>query len=648
VRGNTYWIADGTYNGTTIEVPGTTLITIKKAASVTGGHGPDAGWLSAYGDGQAIFNGHPNAFIINNYGYIVFDGTTPFTNQGFRVNMFLPADPAAFAGGSFHIDYSVSDVNNMTWKSVYCQCYANNGTIIDNPDYPWIGQASAIRFIDRGTHWHDNYYLTNCVISGYITGLMLPMARHAIIENSEFANIGVGGGGTAHPNVVFLSACDYFTFRYNKVHDCNVLGIGSGVYNTTGTYIYGNVAWDCEGDFIHFYNRTGITHSDIRIYNNVGANLWFFMYGSPGSMSGYAYNNIIYNCEGTVNWGGLSADYNWYSGSDNQGETHGVIGGSVDPFVNLAGKDFHIKATIGSSYPRNRGVILGSPYNKDADGNTRGADGAWDIGAYEYGGANTNPVISVVPDSLSSTFGLGTTNSVILQVQNAGGDTLAGTASIIGAPGVFTILSGQTYSLTAGQSQQVEIQCVPATTNDGAIIRFPGGGGKDVPVTNHAQLPLGLSFAAAAGIVTPPFVASGGYVSQAVTTGVTEGGQASYTFTITNAGNYAVSALVSAPHSGANSLYVNMDGMPVDPAMIWDVPVAAGFANRTVSWRGSGTDVSNEFDPKVFNLTAGVHQLVVIGREANVQLGQITIAPYTSPRPTPPPPPGNLRGVASQ
>ena len=31
------------------------------------------------------------------------------------------------------------------------------------------------------------------------------------------------------------------------------------------------------------------------------------------------------------------------------------------------------------------GVTLASPFNKDPDGQTRGADGKWDRGAYEFG-----------------------------------------------------------------------------------------------------------------------------------------------------------------------------------------------------------------------------------------------------------------------
>jgi hypothetical protein len=73
--------------------------------------------------------------------------------------------------------------------------------------------------------------------------------------------------------------------------------------------------------------------------------------------------------------------------------------------------------------------------------------------------------------------------------------------------------------------------------------------------------------------------------------------------------------------------------------MVWDVPVTTGFANQLVSWRGNGVVSSNslsgfnaQFAPKVFSLSAGAHQLIIVGREANVQLGQITVLP----RPRPP------------
>jgi hypothetical protein len=86
---------------------------------------------------------------------------------------------------------------------------------------------------------------------------------------------------------------------------------------------------------------------------------------------------------------------------------------------------------------------------------------------------------------------------------------------------------------------------------------------------------------------------------------------------------------------------VNIDSEPTDPDMIWDIaPLTAGLESRAVSWRGSGTVDSPQFPQKAFNLTAGSHQLVFVGREPNVRLGRITIVPAL-------PPPGSLRVLAS-
>jgi hypothetical protein len=100
------------------------------------------------------------------------------------------------------------------------------------------------------------------------------------------------------------------------------------------------------------------------------------------------------------------------------------------------------------------------------------------------------------------------------------------------------------------------------------------------------------------------------------------------------AGDYVVSALVNAPDEGANSFYLNIDAEPQDPTMIWDISPSGGWTQRTVSWRGNGTHENNQFDPKVFNLEAGTHQLIVRGREGNSQLATFTIAPYITIPPT--------------
>jgi hypothetical protein len=141
---------------------------------------------------------------------------------------------------------------------------------------------------------------------------------------------------------------------------------------------------------------------------------------------------------------------------------------------------------------------------------------------------------------------------------------------------------------------------------------------------------------ATAGVINPPFGIREGSVSQPISTGVTNGGRAVYTFTVTNAGDYLITASVNAPTSEANSFFVSIDATPANPTMVWDIPVTHGFEQRTVSWRGDGTPDQDEIVPKRFPLSAGSHELIIVGREADVQLQEIHICTSNSTKPSPP------------
>jgi hypothetical protein len=113
--------------------------------------------------------------------------------------------------------------------------------------------------------------------------------------------------------------------------------------------------------------------------------------------------------------------------------------------------------------------------------------------------------------------------------------------------------------------------------------------------------------------------------------GASGGGTAVYNFTITNAGNYEIQALVNAPSENANSFYVNIDGQPQNPTMIWDImPITSGFEQRTVSWRGNGSENNDQIVPKIFNLGAGPHQIVFVGREPYTALSSFVLLPVAS------------------
>jgi len=149
---------------------------------------------------------------------------------------------------------------------------------------------------------------------------------------------------------------------------------------------------------------------------------------------------------------------------------------------------------------------------------------------------------------------------------------------------------------------------------------------KDAMMTTNAAPVFTASVTTAT--VSAPFVLTNGVVSQAEQSDeMGKNGKAVFSFIVANAGNYLVKAVVNAPGEDSNSFYVNMDAQPEDPLMIWDMEVTSNFEERTVSWRGNGDAGSDEISPKVFNLTAGAHKLIVVGREAGTELKSVSIVP---------------------
>ena len=144
----------------------------------------------------------------------------------------------------------------------------------------------------------------------------------------------------------------------------------------------------------------------------------------------------------------------------------------------------------------------------------------------------------------------------------------------------------------------------------------------------------GQFFPASAAVLTAPLVLTNDYFyltgDQAE---VTNGGSAIFNFTITNAGDYVIEALVNAPDESSNSFFLNIDAQPEDPDMIWDIEVTGGFEKRVVDWRGNGDSSNDEIVPKSFKLAPGAHKLIIVGREPGTLLKSLTL------RTAPPPPP---------
>lgn len=111
-----------------------------------------------------------------------------------------------------------------------------------------------------------------------------------------------------------------------------------------------------------------------------------------------------------------------------------------------------------------------------------------------------------------------------------------------------------------------------------------------------------------------------------IVTSSSNAGEARYSFTLQESGEYRMDCLVDAPHGGADSFFVNVDNLPTDPFMIWDIlPNTDGWEEKSIGWRGDGTFDEPALHPKIFELDAGSHELIITGRESGTRLDKLTL-----------------------
>jgi 6-phosphogluconolactonase (cycloisomerase 2 family)/uncharacterized protein YjdB len=111
------------------------------------------------------------------------------------------------------------------------------------------------------------------------------------------------------------------------------------------------------------------------------------------------------------------------------------------------------------------------------------------------------PLIAVSPTALDfgSAF-VGATEDLSIVVSNAGGGTLAGTASTT-AP--FSIVGGATYSLAAGARQSVTVRFAPQSGGTAsATVALTGGGGASVPAAGTGTAITAIAVSGAQPIAT--------------------------------------------------------------------------------------------------------------------------------------------------
>jgi hypothetical protein len=376
-RNTLIYVADGSYTASltcNTALNGTQTIEFRKATS--GDHGSDTGWSAGMGDGQATF-GSVNLVT----GYWIFNGVTRTettrmeapAGYGFKVDNFnadsLSGDDASFS----QIKYC--DVGG-TWSTETSPTCANT-------------DGYAIRFVYN----QNNITFTRCIFhnrgSGNSALAMMHGSDDITFDHCDFYQ-GWGKATVATPNTGqdnhTVKYCRFWNSSRSEGAGCGGSGVGIttelGTYSfagtTTGHLVYGCIFYGTASggrNAVIQYGESspGPTASNCKIFNNTFAGFpedpvvaHIYLYSGSGNE---ARNNLFYDVAGSME---ITAN-----------TTSNNIDESSDPFVNYAALDFRL------AVPTTAGFDTGSPYNVDPAAETRGADGTWDVGAYEYVAAGT-------------------------------------------------------------------------------------------------------------------------------------------------------------------------------------------------------------------------------------------------------------------
>lgn len=477
------------------------------------------------------------------------------------------------------------------------------GTLIDSCTFD--GSLSN----DSGMAVYCMPVIRNCVVKNMANGI-LPFAAAGVGEVSgcDVGPIINSFDGSVHSNSVETLSAGTFDIHHNKIHDavaiCIFVGTGSNnVYN-----IYDNLIWNSSPIPIQFDGRTG-TGNVAKVYNNT-------IVDSGG-------RNVINNGNGGAAFTVTARNNHIIGGSISPNTSNNLTQTSGD--ATTAGYTLAnlYKPTSVSSPTVDQGFDLTGIVTTDLLGVTRTVP--YDIGAYQFAGQTPNqPILSVSPNSLD--FG-----SKIV------GDTSAGLSAVISNTGnananlninpAAPFQGGGNVMVPAGGNITVTFLFRPAQAGNFSTSITIGGATLSLKGIAY-PIESGLMFEADTGVLTAPMTdIGGGHISQSVpSNSPLQGGRASYGVTIPADGDYTVKVNISATDSSTNSVWINFDSEPTDPTMIWDVvQITNGYQDRVASWRGTGDFQTPQFSPKVWTLTAGVHELIIRGREQNVGIGTITI-----------------------
>lgn len=576
VRGDTYYIADGTYAGThTLDdvESSTTYVYIKKA--IGSAHGTSTGWDSTYGDGVATFTGS----LILATGYWDIDGVVGGGPASWTTGHGMVFTSTAGTNVSYMA--LSSGVSNVRVRHVY---FNQTG----NTEIFTVGATAIYNAGTLNNSIFEYLYFDN------IGGLpfLLREGTGNIMQYNYSGNIcGVSAADVdEHCEGIVIYGMDDIHFRWNFISESPSSGgfVKNDSSTSTLVRIYGNF-FQNGGSILC---NTG-TCTNWRVFNNSINDGYGPVSGDGTKIGAMFYNNLIYNSSGVSPW--TAHDYNWWSDTtlqcsmdvntnenitDNFPGDCDALSETRDPYLDSSGdmpEDFRLSSAL-TGWPGTDVCILDDCvgddlFTLDAYGNTRGFDGVWDIGAYELDTSTTYTIGGTIS---------GLTGTVVLR--NNGGDNLSRSAngsftfatplsnSASYAVTVFTQPSGQTCTVSNGSgtvsSANITNVAVACVTNDvtppvrsagspsGALASGTTGVAMTLTTNETATCKYGTTASTAYGSIASTFSTTAGTSHSQNLTGLTDGSSYNYyircidSSTNANTDDYTISFSVATASGG--------------------------------------------------------------------------------------------------
>lgn len=368
--GDNVWLAGGSYTRLEPNKDGSSgsPVTFYRVRTTNSTPASATGWNAAY-DATVTLNGI-QAF--NEVDWWTVDGQVPHsgivvTNSDWTASI---------------IQFSTAVANNITFRNLLIIGGATNQTMSG------LGDVRGLNANFNGTGPATGLTVQYCTFSQMSSHIIALKWNDGLVENCIFKDNFAGDSGN-HPNVGAFIGCTNWVWRFNLITNWLAEGlmfdfVGASDAPNDGWDIYANLwvneypAWN--GRVMETQYRAQYR---IRLFNNTVVDCQFGISNSGGGTWGdgcVSSNNIWFDVVALRDMDIGTDDYNLSDAAIDGANS--ITNATSGIFVNYAANDYRIVETVGASYPRGKGVFLGSPYNVAFDGASFANPPS--IGAYEY------------------------------------------------------------------------------------------------------------------------------------------------------------------------------------------------------------------------------------------------------------------------